>query len=259
MSQKHLQYLFALFVLLTLPAAYAGETRRTGQPEEAGISVGAGVAVSTSPYESYDTVVLPMPLVMYDSDRLYLKGASAGVHILKNEKHTVSAGVSYFGHEFDPDDTDSAPHKKLDKRRSTLMADVSYALTTPVGIAKLKVAGDVLGKSDGFVADARFSVPILRDKLTVVPSAGVEWSSENQTDYYYGISRAESARSGLKQHEASAAFSPYLNVDVKYQLTDRWSAVAGANIRFLTGDIKDSPMTDKSVTVGGFLGALFTF
>lgn len=34
--------------------------------------------------------------------------------------------------------------------------------------------------------------------LTVTPGIGVQWNSENQNEYYYGVSRKESARSGLR-------------------------------------------------------------
>ena len=35
--------------------------------------------------------------------------------------------------------------------------------------------------------------------------------------------------------------------------------MAGTRLNVLTGDVKDSPMVDKSVTMSGFLGATFSF
>ncbi len=46
-------------------------------------------------------------------------------------------------------------------------------------------------------------------------------------------------------------------VDSLKQYQPHETQVCGAFCK--TGDVKDSPMVDKSVTVGGFLGAAFSF
>ncbi len=47
--------------------------------------------------------------------------------------------------------------------------------------------------------------------LTVTPGIGVQWNSENQNEYYYGVSRKESARSGLRGYNPNDSWSPYLS------------------------------------------------
>ncbi len=244
-----------MFFLVATVYSAAAETRG----DDYGVTAGAGVSVSTSPYKDYDNAVTPLPLIMYDGDRFYAKGVSAGVHVFKDDTHTLSVGATYSGQQFEPGDTDSRPHQLLDKRKSTVMTDVSYSLTTRFGRATARVSRDVLGRSDGYTTDAGFSVPILREKFTIVPSVGVEWSSGKQAEYYYGVSSGESIRSGLNSHEVSSNFFPYLGLHAQYRITERWSAVAGTRLNVLTGDVKDSPMVDKSVTVSGFLGATFSF
>lgn len=222
-------------------------------------SLGAGVAASTSPYKSQDASLSAAPLVTYDSDRLYLRGTEAGVYIWKNEQHAIGAGVEYSWMNYDPDDSDDAGMKKLDKRRSTLMAGLSYSYTGAWGMIRAGLARDILGKSDGYVAEASYRLPIVREKLTVLPGAGVSWKSGKEADYYFGVSRGESARSGIKRYEAGAAVLPFVSVEAKYTITERWSAVAALKAELLTGSIKDSPMVGRSATVSGAIGAQFTF
>ena len=225
----------------------------------ADFSLGAVFAISTAPYKSYDKYIMVSPFATYDGQRFYVQGAGAGVHLLKNEVHKISAGVSYFGLHFDPDDTDNRAMKNLNRRKSTMMADLTYSVITKVGVGKIKASRDVLGISDGYTVDACWQLPLIREKYTIMPSAGVLWSSREQADYYFGVSRGESWRSGLKRHTATSNFSPYLKLDAKYHFTDRWSAVASVHVNFLTGDVKDSPMVGKSATIGGAIGAQFTF
>ncbi len=223
------------------------------------VTLGAAMSVKTSPYKDHKDSYLPTPLVLYDGPRFYAKGAGAGVYLFNNETHKISVGASYFGLWFDPDDTSNAPLKELDKRKSTLMGDLAYAVITPIGLGKMNVSRDLLGHSDGYVVDASWNVPFMREKYAVMPSIGVEWSSRKQADYYYGVSAHEAARSGLKQHTAKANFSPYVKVEGKYDFNECWSAVAGVSANFLTGSMKNSPMVGRSVVVGGFAGLGYTF
>lgn len=223
------------------------------------ISVGPVFSYTQSPYKSHDGSMMVAPLLLHDSRWFYLRGSAGGIHLFNNGTHKISAGVSYFGLNFDRHDTDNRRLRQLDNRRSTLMGEVSYTAITPIGLAKVKVARDVLGLSDGYLADASFGVPWITDRFTIMPSAGVTWSSRKQADYYYGISGREARRSGLKEHTATANFSPYLKLEAQYNFTERISAVAGADVQFLTSKVKDSPMVGRSSVFGGFIGGVFKF
>lgn len=161
------------------------------------ITVGAGGFYSTSPYKKHDDSILPFPLINYEGERFYVSGASAGVYIWKDGMHEVMAGVSYYGYKFDNDKTDDHRLKRLSNRHSTLMAEIGYRLKTDYGIAAVKVSGDVLGNSEGFIVDLNYRYPLTYGNFRVVPAVGVQWASKNQQDYYYGVSRKEAQKSGL--------------------------------------------------------------
>lgn len=58
--------------------------------------------------------------------------------------------------------------------------------------------------------------------FTLTPGIGVAWSSQKQNDYYYGVSRRESARSGLKRYKADDGWAPYLEVSANYTFASNW-------------------------------------
>lgn len=58
--------------------------------------------------------------------------------------------------------------------------------------------------------------------LTVTPGIGVQWNSENQNEYYYGVSRKESARSGLRGYNPNDSWSPYTELSASCNFLGDW-------------------------------------
>ncbi len=82
---------------------------------------------------------------------------------------------------------------------------------------------------------------------------GVEWNSENQNDYYYGVSRKESSRSGLRGYNPNDSWNPYLELSANYNFAGNWSVYGTARYTRLSDEITDSPMVDKSGPVSFLL------
>ncbi len=81
--------------------------------------------------------------------------------------------------------------------------------------------------------------------LTVTPGIGVQWNSENQNEYYYGVSRKESARSGLRGYNPNDSWSP-TELSASYNFLGDWSVYGTARYTRLSDEVTDSPMVDKS-------------
>ena len=238
-----------LFLCLFFPSAVkAGD-----------FSVGAGGGFSSSPYKGHDDSIMPFPLVFYEGERFFVRGLGAGVHIWKGDNQEISAGLSYSFFHFDPDSTDDDQLGRLDERYATATIDLLYRLRTQWGTASLKVSRDILGHSDGFTADASYRLPFSVGRVRLTPGVGVQWASQEQLDYYFGVSSRESQKSGLAEYSPSNAFSPYLSLDAGYSLTESWSLGAGAQVVFLNDEIKDSPMVDSSELLIMSVSAKYTF
>lgn len=85
--------------------------------------------------------------------------------------------------------------------------------------------------------------------LTLTPGIGVEWNSDNQNEYYYGVSRHESRRSGMRSYDPDSSWNPYLELSANYRFLGDWSVYGVARYTRLSDEITDSPMVDKSGAV----------
>jgi MipA family protein len=84
------------------------------------------------------------------------------------------------------------------------------------------------------------------------------WASEDYMSNYFGIDAADSARSGLSQHNADAGFeSVGFGGSLTYNFSERWSLSGLASYTRLLGDAADSPIVkdqgDKNQLFGGAL------
>ncbi len=228
----------------------------------ADLTVGLGVGVGQSPYKDYDSIVAPLPVIQYQKDRFYIDGLKAGVHLYNGEATKLDVHVGYLPLEFKGADTDDRALKKLDKRKSTMTAGVglSHRFNEQKTEVKVSLDADILDNSNSLIAEAELNHAFqASDKVRIIPAAGLVWVNEDHNNYYFGVSRKESATSGVKQYSADGSVHPYIGVGVHYGMTDNISLFGGARIDFLSKEVKDSPMVDRSVTTAVAIGLTYTF
>lgn len=222
-------------------------------------TAGIGVHVWDGGYRDTDAQVWPIPAVDVETDHFYFKGLEAGGFLLKTEAHRVMLGVSYMGLGFDADDSDDARMKRLDDRDGSFFANVTYAWRSPLGQITAGIGADISGKSEGLMGDVNWMKRFDVAGFGITPQVGFLYTSEKFNDYYYGISRAESKRSGLAAYHADAGVSPYFRLIGDCQLTQNVSIYAEGIVRSLSDEIKDSPMVDGSVAYGFGTGITYRF
>ena len=224
-----------------------------------GITVGFGAGWTDSPYKGTGSVYTPVPSIKYDNGLFYLDTFSAGVHLYNQDNQTISAGLSYLPLRFKRSDSDDHQMKQLNKRNSTMLANVNYKLTTQYGIFTTRFSADVLNESNSMIVDANYSYAFSSEKWRIVPAAGINWVNDKHNDYYYGISNSESARSGLAAHHAKNSLTPYVSLMGHYAITPHIGAYTGLTVHQLTGDAKNSPMVAHSTVSTVFTGLNYTF
>jgi outer membrane scaffolding protein for murein synthesis (MipA/OmpV family) len=177
----------------------------------------------------------------------------------------VNFGGVTFGEEtFDPDpyerrggfgyglsfrfvnERDSSEHddiRGLDDIDGTLEigGGVGYAWPNVEAIADVRYG---LGGSDAWVGEARlFYVARPTDRLAIRVGPRVLVGSDNYVDTYFGVSSAESARSGLDAFDPDAGLvSAGVEVIATYRLSERWWLEGAAKWEQFQGDAGDSPI-----------------
>lgn len=222
-------------------------------------SVGAGVGVLETPYKDYDRDVVPVPVITYEGDDFWFRGLGGGYYLWNDESDKLSITAYYSPFEFKPKDSDNWQLRRLDKRKATLMAGLSYVHNTQYGFLRTSLAGDTLDNSNGISWDLAWLYRYTNGGLTLTPGIGLEWSSENMNEYYYGVSGKESRRSGLDRYDPDSDWSPYLELSASYKLTDAWSVYGIGRYTHLSSEVKDSPMVDKSWAGALSAGVTYSF
>ena len=184
----------------------------------------------------------------------------AGGYYLWNDTNDKLSITAYWSPMyFKPGDSDSEQMRRLDKRKSTVMAGLSYVHNTPYGFLRTTIAGDTLDNSNGINWDLARLYRYTNGNLTLTPGIGVEWNSDNQNEYYYGVSRHESRRSGMRSYDPDSSWNPYLELSANYRFLGDWSVYGVARYTRLSDEITDSPMVDKSRSGLISTGITYTF
>ena len=211
------------------------------------------------PYKQYDHDLYPVPVINYEGDNFWFRGLGGGYYLWNDGTDQLSVMGYWSPMYFKPGDSDNSQLRKLDKRKSTVMAGVSWMHHTQYGSLRTALSGDILDNSNGVVWDTAWVYRYTNGGLTLTPGIGVEWNSENQNQYYYGVSHHEAAKSGLRSYDPSNSWNPYLELTANYRFANSWSVYGTARYTRLSDEITDSPMVDKSWTGLLSTGVTYTF
>ncbi len=213
---------------------------------ESTLTLGAGVGVVDQPYKGYDSEAYLIPAVSYDGDSFWFDLLGGGYYLWNDAADTLSLMAYWSPLYFKPGDSNDRQLRRLDKRKSTVMAGLSWSHHTTYGSLRTSLATDILDNSDGVVGDVAWLYHYMNGGFTLTPGIGMEWSSQKQNNYYYGVSCHESARSGLKRYKADDGWSPYIEVSADYTFASNWGLYGIVRYNHLSDEVKNSPMVDRS-------------
>ncbi|WP_019673688.1 MipA/OmpV family protein [Psychrobacter lutiphocae] len=226
--------------------------------DKIGLQVGVNVIANKSAYDLKDTQFSVLPSAFYEGDKVYARGSQFGGYLFNDGTSELSAYVEPMGPYYDPKEA-RGNLRLLDKRKWSAMVGGSYLYRSPIGGFRGQVATDISGHSDGTVARLTYIARFNPGKWTLYPSAGIEWNDKNYNEYYYGVNRKQSAKSGVAYYKPSSSFSPYISVNGMYSINNDWDVFLGQKFTFLADEQRDSPMVDDRVDYRTTLGLLYRF
>lgn len=104
------------------------------------------------------------------------------------------------------------------------------------------------------------AVTRLQPRFIVTLTGGATWASNDYMRSFFGVTAAQSARSGL------VAFAPdsgikdvFIGLGAEVPLAERWTLRANARYTHLVGDAADSPVVERQGQISGGLGLTYRF
>ncbi len=144
--------------------------------------------------------------------------------------------------------------------------DRDYALETGLeiltdglwGNIHAQLLADVSGVHNGYEAWLSYSTDWIRGRWHISPSVSVNWKSQKQNNYYYGV-RASEAQSNLNVYRADSGFNTSAKLSAVYYISERWRFFATANVEKINDSAADSPLLKDDEIVSYFAGIHYAF
>ncbi|HCG04881.1 MAG TPA: MipA/OmpV family protein [Desulfovibrio sp.] len=224
------------------------------------ISVGGGAMYGPA-YEGSDRYrVSPLPdvSVAYE-DGLFFANIWDGIgsYPLQGENYKVGASVGF------------TPGRQEEDDRDTLrgMGDIDRGATVNLlgeyGFDQIHLSGKVSKGTEEYGTTAKMELGSMfpvSEQLTVMGSVGATWADEEHMETYFGVSSAQSARSGHGRYHADSGIkSVGFSIGVVYSITDQWNVKLMVMGDQLMGDAVDSPIVKSEFNPSVLLSVGYTF
>ncbi len=216
-----------------------------GKLHEWDVVVGGGVMYDTKFEGSKDFEVSAVPFISATfGDVVHIDPRGLLVDVYKGNDFTVSAKGGY-----DPGrDQDDSKH--LDGLGDVGAGGiVGGAISYELGPIELTAEIDkTLGGSDGLTGTFGAEFSHMSGQFLLSAGASATWADKNHMKSYFGVTSAQSARSGLAEYEVGSGIKRVdLEASVTYFATENWFIRGEAEVGFLLGDAKKSPIVEKDV------------
>lgn len=233
-------YLFAPLLLIALDAQSSVDAPKTTY-----VQIGAAIGIHEGPYRDYSSEPLVLPLIVYEGSLVYFRGGEAGVKLYKTDSDELTLSASLLPIFFKPGKAEAQNFQKLNERKMSAMAGFAWNHKSDWGSTSLYSRQRVTGNKEGRTMGASYVYPIQMGKMTLLPSAGVDYSSAKLNNIYFGVSKEESSRTGVHYYDAGSGVSPYFDLMANYLLTDNISVSGGGRLTALSDSAYNSPMTEN--------------
>lgn len=212
-------------------------------------------------YEGSDNMEAQLLLsanAYFNEGRFFAGTGGVGVEPLRMGGLTARVGIGY---EWGREESD-------DRKNLRGMGDVDDSFTGKFGLAytldmfrfgadlSTAINGDY-GTTITVYADSR--VPIASE-LALSWRVFTQWADDEHMENNFGVSRAQSLRSGKQVYEAESGFKKIgIEMGMDYKIIEHVGIGAGVGLSQLLGDAEDSPLSRDDTQIEGRLFLTFGF
>jgi MipA family protein len=138
---------------------------------------------------------------------------------------------------------------------------LTFAFKKDSGNGKLNAADGSLDGSGGSVIELGAEIPwAINSNLALSLSPNVVWADKKHNQTYFGVTAAQSAKTGFKMYTPSAGIkSMGVTLGGNYKIDNNWSVNTALSLNLLRGDAGKSSIVQKKDQSLLFVGTSYTF
>ena len=222
-------------------------------------SAGLGVVThfERSPYREAGNRYDILPLYLYEGERFFLHANRGGVKLKNGDAQRVDLFVEQRLEGF-PADRLPASLAGMQTRDSGVDLGLSWRWRQPWGTLQAELLHDVSGFSKGSEARLGYTYDWRSGPWSLRPSVSLALRDARLNNYYYGV-RAGEAAPGRAAYAPGAGLNTSFGLFGSYDYSQRWRLLAGVSATLLDRKIKDSPIVQKRLLPGVYVGAAYDF
>ena len=197
-----------------------------------------------------------LPFYYYEGRYLFAHGSTAGIHLFNNDSFSLDALLAYRFDRLEPERDDF--FDGVEEREQSLDGGIRGSLKGGWGNLSLTWLQDTLDRHNGEELDLTYRYNWIGNKWTVSPFASYVHWDEALTDYYYGVSGAES-RDDLPVYYPGESSRWRAGVNTAYKMSKRLRVFANLAVDVLDDEVTDSPLVDEDHLVSAMVGVAYAF
>lgn len=212
--------------------------------------IGGGVLALTSPYIGVDNQKYALPLINYKGEKLRASIFNLEYNLWQYNRLTLSFATE-LGEDFlKASDSINPVVNALNDRKISIYSGAKLTYSSAIGIFNTSALYDISGHSEGSIFKANYSYPWrVNNKLTLIPSVGINIKDSDVANYYYGYSN----------YELDNTTDLTLNLILSYQLTKSLNANAYIRHIALDNDITHSPIINSDQITMAMISIMYKF
>lgn len=224
-------------------------------PSSAGLGFVTGFELS--PYREGGTRYDVLPLYLYEGERLFLHANRVGVKLLNSGEQRLDLLVERRLEGF-PTTRVPTSLAGMATRDSGLDVGLSYRYRQPWGSLQAELLHDAGNASKGTEFRLGYTHEWRSGPWALRPSLTVAVRDAKLNNYYYGVQASE-ATPDRPAYAPGAGINTTAGLYGSYDLSQRWRLLGGVSATVLDSKVKNSPIVQKSVLPGVYVGAVYDF
>ena len=193
-------------------------------------SIGVAYLHSPTIYTKTDDTNTFFPALFYENEYLYFRGIELGYKYNPNISFILRPNFN------------TREIEGLEDKKQAFSGGVEFTQKIDSYKISLNLLHDISNAHNGTQSSLKLSKTFVNYPFIITPSLGVEYEDKKVSNYYFGVEPNPT----YPKYEAKESLSPVVGVMGIYNINKTYSIFLLANNKFLSKNITDSPIVEKS-------------